>query len=439
MKKLFTMLMTFLAISSFAQTKTFSGDYPLSGDFFWVKGKANYAYTEKADYTKVKNGAFSFSADMNGTEFGQSSRARFVESVKGQYKNNLKDGLWTHIITMTNIEQQNATITTTVNYKDGIPNGAWKMTVTDNKTFAVNESISLNFKNGVITGAYNANESSRGITINGACDENGFFHGKQSDVEYGTETITEYTHGKQTLSLNRNVQSGEVSNRKTTDAADLEMTDKITALAKTNPDALADQSFGVDDLYDKELDKYFGQKFVFGLQINDFPGDAMYNTNNSYRFDWKGFRYLTLYKQLTRAEIAAKEAEKAKAEAERQAKLAIERAADELKEQVNNLKYENNAKRDELIKKYSFGTTLPSAENPVARKTPIFKAFIAIETLYNEKENASKDNSEKLKNLESVNKLYNRTIELLNVDTKEMEKLLKKTTDNAEREKLMGL
>jgi hypothetical protein len=92
-----------------------------------------------------------------------------------------------------------------------------------------------------------------------------------------------------------------------------------------------------------------------------------------------------------------------------------------------------------LIKKYSFGTTLPSAENPVARKMPIFKAFIALETAYDEKVNASKDNSEKLKNLESINKLYNRTIDLLSVDTKEMEKLLKKTTDNAEREKLMGL
>jgi hypothetical protein len=439
MRNFLFVLFAFTAISSFAQIKTFSGDYPLSGDFFWVKGKANYTYNESADYTKVKNGAFSFSADMNGTDFGQSSRARFQESVKGQYKNNLKEGLWTHIITMTNIDNNNATITSTVNYKDGIPNGSWKMKITDNKTAAVTESISLNFKNGIMTGAYSANESSTGISISGTLDENGYFHGKQSRIDYGNETITEYNHGKKTLSLNRNVQSGEVSNRVTTSAEDLEQIDKILKMTETNPDALADQSFGVEEFYDKELDKYFGKKFVFALQIDDFKGDALYNNNNSYRFDWTGFVYYNLYKQFTRAEIAAQEAEKAKAEAERQAKLAIERAAEELKGQVNDLRYENKNKRDELLKKYSYGTTLPSAENPVARKTPIFKAFIALETVYNEKTDASKDNNEKLKNLEQLNKLYNRTIELLNIDTKEMEKLLKKTTDNAEREKLMGL
>lgn len=439
MKQLLLILLSFFAIDSFAQLKTFSGDYPLSGDFFWVKGKATYTYNESADYTKVKNGAFSFSADMNGTDFGQSSRARFQESVKGQYKNNLKEGLWTHIITMTNIDNNNATITSTVNYKDGIPNGSWKMKITDNKTAAVTESISINFKNGIMTGAYSANESSRGITLSGTLDENGYFHGKQSRIDYGNETITEYNHGKKTLSLNRNVQSGEVSNKVTTSAEDLEQIDKILKMTETNPDALPDQSFGVEELYDKELDKYFGKKFVFALQIDDFKGDALYNNNNSYSFDWTGFVFYNLYKQFTRAEIAAQEAEKAKAEAERQAKLAMERAAEELRAQVGNLKYDNKNKREELLKKYTSGSTVPSVEYPYGKKTPILKAFFALEADYVQQVDAVKDNKEKLVKLEVITKLYSRMNELLTTDTKEMEKILKKTTDNAEREKLMGL
>jgi hypothetical protein len=341
---------------------------------------------------------------------------------------------------MTNIDNNNATITTTVNYKDGIPNGAWKMKATDNKTAAVTDNISLNFKNGVLTGAFSATESSRGITINGICDENGYFNGKQSNVNYGTETITEYNHGKQTLQLNRNVQSGEVSNRNTTEAADLEMIDKILTLSKSNPDALADLSFGLNDTYDKELDKYFGQKFVFALQINDFPGDAMYNTNYSNRFDWKGFRYLSLYKQFTRAEIAAQEAEKAREEAERKAKEEAERAEQELIRKSNALVSSVDNLRDELIKKYTIsGLTAPSAENPSAKKKQIFMAFIEIEKSYLDRFNATDDYNKKIAILGDYTKLYNRTIELLSIDTKEMEKILKKTTDNAEREKLMGL
>ena len=439
MRNFLFVLFAFTAISSFAQIKTFSGDYPLSGDFFWVKGKATYTYTEAADYTKVKNGAFSFSADMNGTDFGQSSRARFQESVKGQYKNNLKEGLWTHIITMTNIDNNNATITSTVNYKDGIPNGSWKMKITDNKTAAVTESISLNFKNGIMTGAYSANESSTGISISGTLDENGYFHGKQSRIDYGNETITEYNHGKKTLSLNRNVQSGEVSNRVTTSAEDLEQIDKILKMTETNPDALPDQSFGVEEFYDKELDKYFGKKFVFALQINDFKGDALYNNNNSYRFDWTGFVFYNHFKQMTRAEIAAEEAEKAKEEAERQAKEEAERAAEEIKRSISTYKYNNESLRNDLLKKYTVGYTPPSADSPYGKKTPILKAFFPLEAVYKENLAASKDDDEKLNNLFKINKLYNRTIELLSIDTKEMEKILKKTTDNAEREKLMGL
>ena len=62
-----------------------------------------------------------------------------------------------------------------------------------------------------------------------------------------------------------------------------------------------------------------------------------------------------------------------------------------------------------------------------------------MEADYVQQVDAVKDNKEKLVKLEVITKLYSRMNELLTTDTKEMEKILKKTTDNAEREKLMGL
>ena len=145
MKQLSILLLACMTSISFGQTKTFNGEYPMSGIFKWVKGKAKYSYTE-ADSIKIKDGTFTFSANMKGTEFGQSSRARFSLLVSGFYKNNLKDGVWSHKTTIENMEMAgNTVLLANVSHDNGIPNGVWTLQGTENGTGVVMQDISLNF------------------------------------------------------------------------------------------------------------------------------------------------------------------------------------------------------------------------------------------------------------------------------------------------------
>jgi len=294
-------IIIFLLVGSFSSNlaaqdlQTYSGNYDLSGDYFWVKGQATYTYKELADYTKIREGSFKFQSDMKGEEFGQSYRARFIENVSGQYKNNLKNGLWLHNIQLLKIEDINASIEVKANYKEGKPDGSWNLELKDLSTGAIKEMMSMNFRNGTITGTFKKINVDEGIEISGNCDENGYLHGKVVTKELDNELIREFSHGVMQLYVLRDAKTGEVIERKNADKETLEMVTKLQDLAKNNPAELENMSFKlVDDV--AEFDKIYVKTILEIMQLRDFPGDSMFS-NRDDQYYWEGFKVIDIEKR----------------------------------------------------------------------------------------------------------------------------------------------
>lgn len=437
MKKL-TLLLLVCASQIWAQSKTYQGTYPLGGDFSWVTGKATYTYTEDASYNKIKNGGFLFTSDMNGQELQQLSTSRYQQTVKGQYKENLKDGAWSHSIIMTNISRTYASIESKVAYAKGLPNGVWSMTAMNTKTNKVDETMMATFKNGVLFGTFKYKNDPNEVEVTGTCDENGYMHGKVTIISYGTEKITEYVHGVPKISVNRDVKSGEVSSKNETSAEDIAMYAKLESLAKTNPDALADEPYKLIEYMYEDVQKLYNKKFVYALQLDDFPGDEMYG-GFRYGYQWNAFKVKELVKQTTRAELEEQRQKKQVEEEAYQQKRAAERAEEELNDKVYSAGQTCRQKHDAIQKAYAIsGFDLPKKSDMYIKKR-IYKPYLALEKEYEANVDNAKTPAEKLESYQKLYEFYNKILELATKDTNELEKQLKKVEDLNEIRKILGL
>lgn len=142
MKNLLLLIFSFLCLSINAQTlKTYTGQYnclihPNTDSY----GKATYSYYEHND-TRMYHGQFSYS-DSRG-------------SLKGKFKDNKQDGLWTFtkkINFTVKRNYYNGKLVITITYKDGIPNGPITFSMIDSKTNSAKAVIKANFEDGKLIG-----------------------------------------------------------------------------------------------------------------------------------------------------------------------------------------------------------------------------------------------------------------------------------------------
>lgn len=156
-------------------------------------GIANYSYYEDEKTHKyIKHGSFSYSFNGVGDYKG------FNQTIKGNYKNGLKDGLWTYTLSFADFNIENGLvmlaatnkyttgkITLTANYKDGYAHGVWKtnwsykkrskdyynrewLPFEEQKTLA----IEMNFANGYLSGKVSIKNDFSPFEANGNFDQN---------------------------------------------------------------------------------------------------------------------------------------------------------------------------------------------------------------------------------------------------------------------------
>lgn len=164
-------------------------------------GKITYSYYEDgSNGNHVKHGAFKFIKKDKG----------YDALTTGTFKNGMRDGVWTYKINSTDYPNSmgsftTRTMTATLTYKDGMPNGLWKLSDfakarnkmlglnntyrwSDYETIA-NDNVTMTFKNGSVTGTvnYKTNGKSKTYTLN----EFGYAIGEINTTNYiGKETIT---------------------------------------------------------------------------------------------------------------------------------------------------------------------------------------------------------------------------------------------------------
>lgn len=142
MKHLLFIIASFLCLSINAQTlKTYSGQYncliqPNTNPF----GKATYTFYEQDD-KRMYHGQFSYS-DSRG-------------SLKGKFKDNKQDGIWTFtekINFTVKRKYYNGKLVITITYKDGVPNGPITFSMIDSKTNSTKATFKADFVDGKLTG-----------------------------------------------------------------------------------------------------------------------------------------------------------------------------------------------------------------------------------------------------------------------------------------------
>ena len=142
MKKLLILFASLICLSINAQTlKTYTGNYNcLIKPNMDTYGKVRYTYYEQ-DNKRMYHGQFSYS-DSRGT-------------LKGKFKDDKQDGVWTFSQT-TNFtigkKYYNGKRVISITFSDGVPNGPLKISLVDSKTNTPQAYIKVNFNNGLLVG-----------------------------------------------------------------------------------------------------------------------------------------------------------------------------------------------------------------------------------------------------------------------------------------------
>jgi hypothetical protein len=210
-----TIFLTSILFCQGQQVKTFSGDYNTAKGI----GKADYKYFEDSNLLRVYNGPFSFKTK----DVDHMCCSNITGVISGQYSNNKKDKLWNasyHFIYGAIIDEK---INVTGNYKQGKLNGTWTIKYSIKKNNSVkSETYSINFKENVIVGKYNApvyhlltnggSKLEEFISINCSFDSSGYLDGlcQIKDNKKRIEFVSTYRNGILVKYLKRDFSNGEI-------------------------------------------------------------------------------------------------------------------------------------------------------------------------------------------------------------------------------------
>lgn len=245
-KLIFTLLaLTGSTIVNSQTLKTFSGDVD--------QGKATFTYyQDEKTGNDVRHGAFKFN------ESTKSEESSYSCVISGSYKHGFKDGTWSHTINNVDLSSgnnvyQTGTVTLIAEYSNGMPNGSWKYTSNfklRKKLYSLlgwswsgyqqtrPESISVNFKEGVLAGSINVKTAHNDVI--GQTDENGLWIGKWMLNDNSGELIeVELNKGIVSKFIVR--RSGKVEFNSNYDAELLEIQKRIATMPEKEGQTLCRQ------------------------------------------------------------------------------------------------------------------------------------------------------------------------------------------------------
>jgi len=252
MKKqlILSVIFSMIVFFSYGQTlKTYKGKYEKS------KGVVEYQYFENKNYERVFQGHFLYKEEK------YISKKRNYDGIiiKGNYKNNLKDGLWTykkivnHKVKFKNPQDVllysmdyinyygtepnydkfpvdylpnpiNETILIKGNYVSGAKNGIWTIEGKNNGEITYNCKMMFNMD--TLTGKYIYKTPT--VSETGQFDNHGFKIGTWKYKTEETEIINKYKDGYLYWQLKRNNMSGEIISK-------FDYSDKIDSLSRGLP------------------------------------------------------------------------------------------------------------------------------------------------------------------------------------------------------------
>lgn len=187
MNRIILTLFFFTTLGTLFGQERYRGEYKFNG----LTGKGDFLYDLGDNNRAILNGEFSFF--RNVTDSIDKRKLHKLE-IKGEYNTNVKINEWTYLDQIhtihfedvvnfePNIELKSSSVRLNAIYKEGKPNGIWKIEEQDffeNELRLVFESQDLNFKDGKISGALHFKEFQNDeiYYIKGQSDEEGLMTG----------------------------------------------------------------------------------------------------------------------------------------------------------------------------------------------------------------------------------------------------------------------
>lgn len=299
-----TILLTFLTLITIYSTgqsiKQYSGKIGA--------GSGQYSYYENTDEERIKHGSFEYVEErFRGLSLKYTEKLNFI--VKGNYKNGIKDGLWSetyieylggytgavtkwdaiqqrHVIVDYLINDNNnidAITKVRCNYLNGKLNGEYiceKYKLIDGKRVLVS-SITAAFKEGVLTGKYASTEGKNKLL--GEFDELGFLNGKWTETST-TELITSYFEhgylkGYSKRSMPENIVVAKYDNLK------VGVMDKVSSLGFTIDTAInGNVKEYENNQYDVSIANYPFERIELPIALNAPNKTEYLKIENEYKF-----------------------------------------------------------------------------------------------------------------------------------------------------------
>lgn len=187
--------------SVIAQTKkTYNGVFE--------NGKAIYQYFENNDLERIFDGSFSYTASINSIRNKKIGIENDSYLIEGQYKNNLKNGIWSEKKTYSLDENGNNYLTNNFsgNYENGLKVGKWTYNskgVKDSKIYE--KTTDFNYNKNILIGKI----FSEGH-IDGNINNDGIFQGIWNIKTQGKEYIAEFTNGIFIKLIVRKIENGDI-------------------------------------------------------------------------------------------------------------------------------------------------------------------------------------------------------------------------------------
>lgn len=197
MRPFILILLLLSSVLIYGQTlQTYTGNYE--------SGTATYQYYENENYERVLNGNFTYNQ-------------RTHYSITGQFKDNLRNGVWKATATEKNYNDQKISIkVVTATYIAGDLEGVCNYSHTDVITKKVLAKSTAHFKNNVMIGNYThfLNEDENNFTINISLNQDGFAD-STSTIKYKFEGrqfehILKYRNGFLYWELHRDLSDGRI-------------------------------------------------------------------------------------------------------------------------------------------------------------------------------------------------------------------------------------
>lgn len=263
-----------IPVSAFSQTlKSYSGTF--TDGRMGQNGTATYSYYEdEATHEYVKNGAFSYTFNGTGDYKG------FNQTIKGNYKNGLKDGLWAYTLTFSDFNIENGLvmlaatnkyttgkITLTANYKNGYAHGVWKTNWSYKKRskdyynrewlpFEAQKTlaIEMNFDSGYVVGKVSIKNDFSPFEATGNFDQNSLATGTWMVKDIGWNNSKELIYKDNILYefIGRETSTGKINGQQKNQS----VYEKYLEYKGLSPKEMEDKGIRIDTVYGSKCAAY---------------------------------------------------------------------------------------------------------------------------------------------------------------------------------------